>query len=173
MQAAPQVSATAAYLWAMSAAAFSAEYSTPTSVRARIVYTGDLFPSLKNAVIGGRLNMERALDITRTRVVRRDGSEVFGALVAMHSRDRQSLLDTVVFGDMASQTRFALKSLKRMIRDPAGNGYIVFAEVSERGNVIRNDGLPLQTRSAWLEIETDNGPEFIEFRDIQDYTAKY
>ncbi|MEM8682553.1 MAG: S8 family serine peptidase [Pseudomonadota bacterium] len=172
-QAAPQVSAAAAYIWAISAAMFPQGYSTPQRVRARIVYTGDMFPKLKDTAVGGRLNMERALDVTRTRVVLNDGREVFGNLVAMHSIDRRKTLDTVIFGDAISETRFALRHLKRMIRNPAGSGYMVFATAKDGGDPSRFEGLPLKTRRAWLEVETEGGTEFVQFRDIEDYTAKY
>jgi len=164
-----------AYLWALISAAYDDDRANPQTIKNRIIYTGDYFPALKDVVLGGRLNMTRVLDVTRTKVTKTDGSQASGELIEMRSGDRQSVLDTVVFadGDSGVETSFLLQDLKRVIKNPTGNGYIVFATPPDSRGTLKYDGLTLRTRTGWLELDAAAGPdpEFVQFRDIQDYTS--
>ena len=173
-QAAPQVSATAAYLWAITKATKPPNSVKPQHVKNRIIYTADYFPSLKDKVLGGRLNMARALDIGQIAIVKTNGDKIVGPLISftVHNSDEPAYLVILKKGNSKIEIRFG--QLKRMIRGDASTGHIVFYTPPDKfGKLVREEGLTLITLSQQLMVNTDNGIELVSLNEIADYTAQF
>jgi len=148
-------------------------------VKNRLIYTSDLFNNLLTKVRGGRLNVGRALDMARHRVVIKavDGSrQVHHGLVTkfgnfsageeyIECKHKNSQIQRINFGD-----------LRRMFYDEPRRKYVVFFN-SEPGNrdspLNRIHDCFLQTRSHIAVLESEDSDEEVsfEFRDIRDYIS--
>lgn len=94
-QAAPQVTATAAYLISAHRHHFGNRPLPPIRIKNRIIYTSDVFPRLLEASLGGRLNMRRALAISSDHVIVQleTGTTAFdGKLIGIAGSNDQSIL---------------------------------------------------------------------------------
>ena len=170
-QAAPQVSATAGYLWAIVAANTSA-IVTPQEIKNRIIYSADFFPHLQNKIMGGRLNMAKALDIESTFVKSLDGDVVSGTLDAYRGADG-SPASLVIFRHEGQRIEIDFGRLKRLIRQTSAPGYVVFYE-SEDGELMRKVGVGLLTRRQKIHVFGDNNADAqIELQHIADYMSDF
>lgn len=70
-QAAPLVSAAASLIFGLVGSV------PPSEVRNRLIYTSDLLPSLEGKLLGGRLNIERAIDLETAIVTLKPGTKVW------------------------------------------------------------------------------------------------
>lgn len=173
-QAAPQVSATVAYLWAELAASVDLQQVTPERVKNRVIYTSDYIPALKDKVMGGRLNMHNALDIGRTAVTTAAGEELRGQFLTLTQQDSTTPSDTVVFRNGSQTEAFAFHDIKRMIRMPGSGTWVVFHESpQDGGKLVRREGLVFLSSSQQLSLETGAGPVSLRLGDITDYTANF
>ena len=171
-QAAPQVSATAGYLWAIIAANTN-RTPNPQEIKNRIIYTADYFPHLKNKVMGGRLNMAKALDIGATVIETIDGSTVNGVFSGYKGADG-SVADIVILRHNGNRVDVAFSKLKRLIRDHSGARYIAYY-VDVNGVLVRKVGAELLTRSQEIYIFPAGSvvATQIPLVQIADYTAAF
>lgn len=176
-QAVPQVTATAAYLAAI-AGADSDTPLTPLEIKNRITYTADYNPALKDKVLGGRLNMARALDVGRVAVRKRTAQDgrselIRGALLEVRTPGSAgSHTDTFFFHYRGERVPIRVKHLKRLIRNPTTGKYIVFyTPPGDKGKLFRSLGFASLMASAVVVIEADGRKQVVNFNDIDDFTA--
>ncbi|OEZ29177.1 hypothetical protein AO062_20090 [Variovorax boronicumulans] len=142
----------------------------PAQVKNRIIYTSDLFPSLYNSMLGGRLNAERALDFERANVKRKG-----------RPLERLVLKDNplIPFADVEQQSKaFSIRfgQIRRLKFEPDLKHYVLYyTEDSnkESGELLRR----------FVRLPSDRGIVFatapgpaqpladVRLRDIEDYTA--
>lgn len=177
-QAAPQVSAAASLIYAVHDSLYRAHEShlSPRRVKNRLMYTADLVTPLLDKVKSGRLNVERALDVGRTRIVLRedDGSEKLyaGNLVAFGNDPANELIicRTADFENLEIKRR----DLRRMYYDGERDRYVVFrnrTSGSRDSPLERIVDCTLRTISHHGVIQTAEGPREFEFWQIRDYVS--
>lgn len=142
----------------------------PAQVKNRIIYTSDLFPSLYNSMLGGRLNAGRALGFERA-YVKRKGSPL----------ERLVLKDNppVHFADVEKQgAAFSIRfgQIRRLKFEPELKHYVLYyTEDSNResGELLRRFVRLQSDRN--IVFATEPGPAQpladVRLRDIEDYTA--
>ena len=179
-QAAPQVAAAASLIYSVFEAHFRAEQPDllPIRVKSRLIYTSDLFNELLTSVKGGRLNVERAIDLAHDRIrIRKDGEvrEFQGKLVKFGNfSPGQEYIECALPGGASRQVR--LTDLKRMFYDEFRTKYVVFAN-SQPGfddselERITNCDLTTRTHEAVFEAESDGEMMTFQFRDIRDFVS--
>lgn len=176
-QAAPQVAATAAYIISAYKAMKGGDAVLPVKVKNRLIATSDIFGSLLKSVLGGRLNMARAMDIGFDQLVlRSDPTKVLrGQLIQLGNNpdDQHILCTSIASGD---RSRVVADDLERMVRIPNSNNFIVFAaqRAEEALGAIRRIGpceLNTITHRASFLVDGANDPIEFKISDIMDFTA--
>lgn len=179
-QAAPQVTATAAYI----ISAYREFHGTgaalpPVEVKNRLIYTSDIFPDLFPAATGGRLNMRRAMDIDMDQVMldTRPGEPLRGKLTLL-GKIHDELI--ICRDSLANDLLVKRKNLRRMVRLADGT-YVLFAALpnssGRESQVQRLGPCELRTQSNPAQFIVDHGPdapsETLDFsiKDIIDFTA--
>lgn len=176
-QAAPQVTAAASMLYSVHEAHFRAEEPDllPVRIKNRLIYTADIFTTLLDSVLSGRLNIERALDVARDYIVIKgqNGIEKHIGTISKfgnNPQDEHILCRTAVHDEL----RITRRDLRRMFFDSNRQKYVIFRN-SISGNrnspVERIVDCQLRTTSHKGEIQTDAGPVEFEFRQIRDYIS--
>ena len=179
-QAAPQVTAAASLIHSKFETHFTVDQPVllPVEVKNRLIYTSDLFNELLTKVRGGRLNVDRALDMARYHVaVDVDGAvEEYEGTISRFGdfAEGQPPFITCERNDGALEdVRF--KDLRRMFFDEDRRKYIVFYDKPSALGVTleRITDCDLKTRSHKAVIEADPDGEEVtfEFRDIRDYIS--
>jgi len=135
----------------------------PRDVRARLIYSTDLYTSLEKRALGGRVNVARALDLGRDVVVMNDGREVRGVL-------RRS-------GDLVKFTRrpggtgdeVTMLQLRRIATDDGGQRVLF----RDRPGQMRPERVGIATidPAARWTLDTDAGPVTVEVAGVRDFTS--
>jgi hypothetical protein len=139
------------------------------TVKNRLIYSADICPNLK--VLGGLLNVKRALEFDASRVLLADGSEVSG-----HFAD--SLADFVFYDfTKQSQIRISLQALKRLYRLPSGD-FVFLYHNAQPGPRIEKEPLTRaigQVRSGSFRFLVNGDPNngrTINLADATDYLSR-
>jgi subtilisin family serine protease len=177
-QAAPQVSAAASLLYAIHEKVHRVDEPIllPQRVKNRLMYTADLIPTLLDKVKSGRLNVKRALDVARTRLVLRedDGTEnTYVGNLTQFGNDPNHELIICKTAD-TDNLEIARKDLRRLYYDSLRDRYIVFrnSRSGDRNSPLeRITDCTLRTLSHEGEILTPNGPRTFKFWQIRDYVS--
>jgi len=164
-QAAPLVSAAAALIFARGG--FVVE---PRAVRDRLIYTSDLLPSLEGKLFGGRLNVERAIDIDKSVITLKPGSVVWAGGVEHPFPAGATLHARIVsfgdppFGDLTFVVRRVgrdddeqvnLRRVRRLDWVPETNTYHLFYDRYDQPINDRLDRLKVFLRSPSLPLQLE------------------
>lgn len=142
----------------------------PAQVKNRIIYTSDLFPSLYNSMLGGRLNAERALGFEQAYVKRKDRP-----IERLVLKDNPS----VHFADVERQsTPFWIRfgQIRRLKFEPELRHYVLYyTEDSNKdsGELIRKFvRLPTDKNIVFAKAQGPAQPlTDVSLWEIEDYTA--
>ncbi len=151
----------------------------PKVVKDRLTYTSDLFRKLQNEVFGGRLNVNRSINIAATQLVLRDENgprAVSGRLVTAPSGG----LLICAGPDGGSEIKYNWANVRRMHWDKGRAEYVVFyheAPINDAGSrnefaLRRINDCDLRTRSNEAVLVTSDNLEIpFQLKDILDYTS--
>jgi hypothetical protein len=134
-------------------------------LRARLMYTTDLYESLEKHARAGRLNIARALALETDIVVLKDGRELRGTL----HRSGGTLKFTRRPGgnrDEADLTR-----LKRLATDDRGRRFIFRDGRDRQLHRLERIGVAGVDPNARWKMDTEGGEETITVSEIRDFTA--
>ncbi len=178
-QAAPQVTAAASLLFSAYETDFRTDETSkllPIRAKNRLTYTSDLFGGLLDKVQGGRLNVERALDMANDYVViEKNGvfTTLRGTLVRFGNNQESEYIECAVQNGRSEQIK--REDLRRMFYDETRKKYIIFrnSESKNRDSPLKRIAdCRLRTRTHIASIEDDNGEEIeFQFRDIRDFIS--
>ncbi len=187
-QAAPQVSATAALIFSAAAHYFPEiaagdQVLSPKVVKDRIIYSSDLFRNLRPSIMGGRLNVSRAIDIANTQVVLKrpvEGSDTETIEVAFSG----SLIEPPSGNQLwcrqpdGTDKKYHWSNIRRLSYDPDRRRYVVFFHAAgtppdERvqAPLERITDCKLSTKSNLAVLETEDGEVSFRLQDVIDYTS--
>lgn len=160
-QAAPQVTATAAYLISAHRHHFGNRPVPPIRIKNRIIYTSDIFPRLFDESLGGRLNMRRALAISNDHIIVQleTGTTAFdGTLAGVDGGPNdQSILCRD--GETRSEIYIPIDDLYRFYQTDI-HRYVVFARSihdDPDSDIKRIANCELRTQSRLAEFITTTG----------------
>lgn len=179
--AAPQVTAAASLLFARAESFWADDPDVippggqipPKVVKDRLVYTSDYFPSLKGKVLGGRLNVRRALAVEQAQFQLFDREEPVIGLVTEAPNFIQCNQ-----GNDAEQLNFW--NVRRITFDEERGSHIIFSHVTDDngnrgGELDRDPSCVMATLSPEVKVRTRVDGNFVEetfeFRNIKDYTS--
>lgn len=179
--AAPQVTAAASLIFARAESFWADDPDVippggqipPKVVKDRLVYSSDYFPSLKGKVLGGRLNVRRALAVEQAQFQLFDREELVIGLVTEAPNFIQCNQ-----GNDAEQLNFW--NVRRITFDEERGSHIIFshitADIGDRGGELdRDPSCVMATLSPKVKVRTRVDGKFVEetfeFRDIKDYTS--
>ncbi|KAA3620668.1 MAG: hypothetical protein DWQ08_15125 [Proteobacteria bacterium] len=177
-QAAPQVSAAASLIYAVHENVFRIDepYLPPQRVKNRLMYTSDIIPSLLDKVKSGRLNVERALDVGRTRIVLKESDGAQRSYIGNLTQFGNDPNNEIVVCRTADSEYLEIKrrDLRRMYYDDARDRYIIFrnARSGDRDSPLdRIVDCTLRTLTHEGVIQTEEGPRRFAFWQIRDYVS--
>ena len=135
----------------------------PRQIRARLIYTTDLYASLEKRALGGRINVGRAHALEHDVVVLKDGTEVRGIM-------RRS-------GDVVKYTKrpggardeVTMLHLQRLTTDDRGER-VIFRERPGMPRPERIGVATIEAPARWT-LDTDNGAVTVNLDDVRDFTA--
>ena len=135
----------------------------PRQVRARLIYTTDLYASLEKRALGGRINVGRAYALEHDVVVLKDGTEVRGIM-------RRS-------GDVVKYTKrpggardeVTMLHLQRLATDDRGER-VIFRDRPGMPRPERVGVATIEAPARWT-LDTDNGAVTVNLDDVRDFTA--
>jgi hypothetical protein len=161
-QATPIVSGAAALLLA------SDPKLRPEEVKERLIYTCDLPESLRGKVLGGRINLTRALDHRDNLIRFEKGGEEIQTKGQMSYRD----LWYREFEDMETDKAVSWSKVLRLRRDPGGVTYTLFLK-GRNGVPLRKDRVRLlPTSNDPMLLVAAGPPQQLQPTDIIDYVAR-
>lgn len=176
--AAPQVAAAASLVFAAAESGFidrPGNRIAPKVVRDRLVYTADFMPGYLDSVYSGRLNVERAIDVTHIRVKLRNGEE-FSGLLQRAPRYYTCLSESDPDGQ-GHQWWW----VRRIIYHEGRNQWVVFrhtgpdaTEGARFTELQRTDWCSLGTAGdPSMAVQTDDGQlRRFQLTDIADFTSR-
>jgi hypothetical protein len=178
-QAAPQVTATAAYIISAFRHVFGDERLPPIRVKNRLISSSDPFPALTSSFVGGRLNMARAMDIAVDQLVLRDApTTVLRGRLAAEGRNGPLMLSCTDI-DTETPNFVSRKKLERLAEVKGQDGSFVLFVRDGPGKAIRRIGpCELDTLSPQIDFVAEgDGPEAartrtIQVKDIIDFTSR-
>ncbi|MGO6740075.1 S8 family serine peptidase [Rhizobium ruizarguesonis] len=174
-QAAPQVTAAAAYIYSAYDALFPANGPLrPNMVKNRLIYTTDLFSPLFNFSVGGRLNFQRALDIAFDNVAFSDASgdkSIRGNLDASDSDENPVVCKKTPRRDAIL---IPLAELKRLYYYKDVGKFVVFYTVPIDGNYKLNRVVDCELKNPAQILHFTVGATTIDIPvgAIRDFTSK-
>ena len=176
--AAPQVAAAASLVFAAAEQGFidrPDERIAPKIIRDRLVYTADFMPGYLDSVYSGRLNIDRAIDVTHVRVRLRDGQEFTGLL--HRAPPRYTCLSE---SDPDGQG-YSWWWVRRIIYHAGRNQWVIFRNTGPDAtdgarftDLQRSDWCSLGTTSEpYLTLQSDDGQlHRFQLTEIADYTSR-
>jgi hypothetical protein len=177
-QAAPQVTATAAYIISAFRHLFGDHPLPPIRVKNRLIYSADPFPAL-TSFGGGRLNMARAMDIAVDQLVLRDApTTVLRGRLAAEGHNGQLTLSCIDV-DTETPNFVPRKKLERLAEVQGQDGsFVLFVRDRLEWPTRRIGPCKLDTLSPQVDfIAEGDGPEdartrTIQVKDIIDFTSR-
>lgn len=182
-QAAPQVTAAASLIFSAGDTIFSrANPLTPTTpkiVKDRLRYSADLVPKLMGDVWGGRLNVDRAIDVANARFELFDDRVVIGQIESA-PEDYQCTTAS------EAERKRSFWATRRIVWNELSQKHVIFhntiIDTAHRGNrfapLERFDSCTLATRTAKIIVRVRDDAEdegeavTIQFSEIRDYTSR-
>jgi len=178
-QAAPQVTAAASLIYSV----YDSKFRTivpellPSRVKNRLIYTSDIFPSLLPHVFGGRLNVDRAVNVGNEILVVKDDNGGRRELVGRVTRfgNEPAFQHIRCRSSVGLETDVLKTDLRRMYFDEGTNRYITYRNQikdDRHSPLLRDTDCALLTRSHKGEFETLEGETVsFEFRQVRDYVS--
>ena len=178
-QATPLVAGAASLLYARA----HPRHLPPFKARNRLIYTSDLFPHLHELMLGGRLNVDRALDVESATFVLRPGALLKCGDVVRELSAGDTLKGRVVrtaSADQSSQSQgfFLLDPqypyvefthrhpdgtrhhpLKRMVYRPERNEYLLLIGPERTGTELTRIQAALNSPRRWVWLDLARPPE--------------
>lgn len=178
-QAAPQVTATAAYIISAFRHFHGDRPLPPIRVKNRLIYSADPFPALTSSFGGGRLNMARAMDIAVDQLVLRDApTMVLRGHLAAEGRDGPLTLSCTDV-DTEAENFVQRRRLDRLAEVQGQDGtFILYVRDGPQMPARRIGPCELDTLSPQIDfIAEGDGPEdartrTIQVKDIIDFTSR-
>jgi hypothetical protein len=177
-QAAPQVAAAAAYVISAHRELNAGQDDiTPTRIRNRLIYTSDIFSHLIDAAQGGRLNMKRAMDISRDQVTFRNGDEVIQRRGRLEQIGSDPNVQVIICREPSGDNReIQVRNLRRMVYDETKEVYVVFKDSRDKNRdspVDRITDCELRTQSQIVTfVSQDGGTETFMANQILDFVSR-
>lgn len=179
----PQVAATASLVFAAAEKAYVEEAGSrvaPKIVRDRLVYTADYFSNQVNNVFAGRLNVERALQVTKEQVVLQDGRRLVGRVQAAPPRY------TCFSESDPGNEGHSWFWLRRILYDPGSGRWMVYRHRggSDAGQIKEGARYTPLDRTDWCTLGTTSDPTIrilldntstvatFQLSEIADYTSR-
>jgi hypothetical protein len=135
----------------------------PREVRARLIYTTDLYASLENRVLGGRVNTSRALALEHDVVRLNDGRELRGII----RRSGDSVRYTRRPGGARDEA--TMTQLKRIATDDRGERVIFRDQGGLRP--VRVGIATIDAAARWTLDLAGGGSETVDVAAVTDFTA--
>jgi len=180
-QAAPQVAAAASLIHSRFETQFAVSEPVllPIRVKNRLIYTSDLSNTLLTASMGGRLNVQRALDMAtdRVRLKTATGGEVeYVGRVVDFDKNNDGLDFIECINADASRTQFQFRNIRRLHYDTVRRKYVMFynSVPGDRNSaLVRKSDCGLNTLNNIATMQADGSDEDVTFklRHIRDYTS--
>lgn len=168
----------------------------PYQVRNRLIYTSDLFPTLEKKLLGGRLNVARALDLEEARVELRPGAAVTCGQERVELPEGGVLRGTIGLvsnraGEMGHtfpailrdgqqctvDNHVNIRRLRRMLYRPEWDEYTLFSLVRDDSTSLVRCRIVLSSLDQLVGIDATVSDSPLSGRcrfrigDIQDYVA--
>lgn len=180
--AAPQVTAAASLLFARAESFWADDDKVipqggqipPKVVKDRLVYTTDYFPSLKGKVLGGRLNIKRALDVEWAQF------ELFGRDIPIAG----IVIEAPQFiqcNDGGAVRQLNFWNIRRITFDEERGSHIIFSHTTtdtagdRGGELYRDPSCVMATLAPIVNVRTRVDGNFVDevfsISDIKDYTS--
>lgn len=179
-QAAPQVAAAASLIFSAGETTFPTPTTptTPKIVKDRLRYTADIVPELLDDLSGGRLNIERAIDVANARFELFDDRIIIGQI-------EDAPWDFQCATPNALDRDRSLSATRRMVWNDIRQQYEIFHNITNgtnRGNrfaeLKRFSSCTLASRTSKFYVRVRNNPddeghlEIFSFSEIRDYTSR-
>lgn len=176
--AAPQVAAAASLVFAAAEKGFidrPGKRIAPNIVRDRLVYTADFMPGYLDSVYSGRLNIDRAIDVTHIRVKLRNGEEIVGLL------NEAPRYYTCVSQEDPDSPGHPWWWVRRIIYDEGKNQWVIFRNVGP--DEFEGARYTALHRTGWCNLGTTGNPSMavttedgqvrrFMLTEIADYTSR-
>ena len=176
-QAAPQVSGAASMVWSSFRNSLPGIDILPIDIKSRLIYSSDLFPSLNQKLVGGRLNIQRAIDGNVSQIALKDqGAPVKGLIIDSFSRlaDGDVPQEWIFFEDTrGNQEKILIRNLKRLIFNPSNLRFTVFHTKTGESKLHKRTNLKLLSSSLHFTVDTGVGNREVGVVEILDYTAPF
>jgi hypothetical protein len=178
-QAAPQVTAAAAMLYAQGV-------TSPTVIKARLMYTSDWYATLQNKVYGGALNVRRAVWLPGSNLISMRAAPTLISSVLIDTNPTvvvEGQMDDPAEDELMPESRLLIK-FRRILRvtpqpGQANLSRVFFLDCTDKLRVMNNatvsGKLKCTSTRLWNEASRTFGPQQtcgeIEFADVADYVA--
>lgn len=139
----------------------------PEQVKNRLIYTSDLFPSLYGRVLGGRLNVSRALAFESAQLSLVSGQSLQGQVV--------NLTSSVALFDTKTRTKLnpLWSQIRRLKYEKQANSYTMFWKPGNDEPLKRSFVVPQNSKQKLLLSSEQTPPEITSYTlgQIDDYVA--
>lgn len=139
----------------------------PEAVKNRLIYTSDLFPSLYSRVLGGRLNVSRALAFESAQLSLLSGQSLQGQVV--------NLASSVALFDAKTRTKLnpLWSQIRRLKYEKQANSYTMFWKPGNDEPLKRSFVVPQNAKQKLLLSSEQTPPEIKSYTlgQIEDYVA--
>ncbi|MCC2689457.1 MAG: hypothetical protein K0S21_2260, partial [Rhizobiaceae bacterium] len=187
-QAAPQVTATASLIYSAAEDIYpeltaGRQRLAPKIVKDRLIYSTDLFRGLQTKVLGGRLNVDRAIRIVDTQLVLRRASQEGGQEAIERASGNLIQFPTgemvICLSPDGHQVGYHWSTIRRLSYDPDRKRYVIFRHAAPPNDPSNRNDYPLQrindcnmiTRNNDAVLATDRGDVMFLLKEVLDYTS--
>jgi len=188
-QAAPQVTATASLIYSAAEDIYpeltaGRQRLAPKIVKDRLVYSADLFRGLQTKVLGGRLNVDRAIRIVDTQLVlKRAAAEEGGEDVIEHVSGNLVQFPSggmvICLSPDGAQVNYHWSNIRRLSYDPDRKRFVIFRHAAPSDDPSNRNDYPLQrindcnmiTRNNEAVLATERGDVTFLLKEVLDYTS--
>jgi hypothetical protein len=155
----------------------------PKIVKDRLIYSTDLFRGLQTKVLGGRLNVDRAIRIVDTQLVLRRASQEGGQEAIERASGNLIQFPTgemvICLSPDGHQVGYHWSTIRRLSYDPDRKRYVIFRHAAPPNDPSNRNDYPLQrindcnmiTRNNDAVLATDRGDVMFLLKEVLDYTS--